>query len=163
MNRILCFVIAILLSLHGAAFGTDKAKGNDAAGNPLRGSREAGKEMKKLRITANGRVMTATMLDNETARAFVAMLPLILPMNDLFGREKFGNLPKAVSQGGPREHTYRVGQIAYWSPKNDVAIFYHHDGQTIPEPGIIVIGEIDGGVESLNVPGKVTVSFELAQ
>jgi hypothetical protein len=31
-----------------------------------------------------------------------------------------------------------------------VAIYYRQDGEEIPEPGIIMIGKIDAGVEALN-------------
>jgi Cyclophilin-like family len=57
-------------------------------------------------------------------------------MNDLFGREKFGHLPRAISESGERTHTYEVGQIVYWSPGPDVAIFYRNDrqDQTIEMP-----------------------------
>jgi hypothetical protein len=44
-----------------------------------------------------------------------------------------------------------------------VAIFYRHDGQSIPSPGIIVIGKVDSGVETLNVPGAVNLTVELVQ
>jgi hypothetical protein len=47
----------------------------------------------KIKITIAGKVVTATLVDNETARDFVSLLPLNLSLNDLFGREKFGNLP----------------------------------------------------------------------
>jgi hypothetical protein len=40
-------------------------------------------------------------------------------------------------------------------------MFYRHDGQSIPAPGIIVIGKIDSGVEALSVPGSVKVTIEL--
>jgi len=83
-------------------------------------------------------------------------------MNDLFGREKFGHLPRAISDGGERTHSYEVGQIVYWSPGPDVAIFYRNDRQAIPDPGIIVIGKLDSGVEALNVDGSVKVTIELA-
>jgi len=42
-----------------------------------------------------------------------------------------------------------------------VAIFYRHDGQTIPDPGIIVIGKMGAGVAALNVAGSVKVTVEL--
>jgi hypothetical protein len=84
-------------------------------------------------------------------------------MNDLFGREKFGHLPRAISEEGKRTHTYAIGEIAYWSPGPDVAIYYHHDGEKIPGPGIIVIGKIDSGVEALNVAGSVNVRIELME
>jgi hypothetical protein len=42
-----------------------------------------------------------------------------------------------------------------------VAIFYRNDGEKIPNPGVIVIGKIDSGVEALNVAGSVKVTVEL--
>ena len=53
--------------------------------------------------------------------------------------------------------------MVYWSPGPDVAIFYRHDGQEIPEPGVIVIGKTDAGAEALDVPGSVTVTVELTK
>lgn len=161
MKRFVCLVFALLLSLQGAAFGAAPGTGKDSGGT--RAAKPSEKEMMKIRITANGKAMTATVADNQTARDFVAMFPLTLTMDDLFQREKFATLPKAVSQDGPRERTYRVGQIVYWSPKNDVAIFYRHDGQTVQNPGTIVLGVVEDGVEALSVPGRVTVTFELAK
>ena len=115
----------------------------------------------KIRISVNGKAITATLIDSETTRDFISLLPLTLTMNDLFGREKFGHLPRAISEGGKRTRTYEVGDVIYWSPGPDVAMFYRHDGQSIPSPGIIVMGKIDSGVEALNVPGSVKVMIEL--
>ena len=84
-------------------------------------------------------------------------------MNDLFGREKFAHLPRAISEGGKRTRTYQVGDVVYWSPGPDVAIYYRHDGSSIPSPGIIVMGKIDSGIEALNVPGSVKVTIELVK
>ena len=114
----------------------------------------------KIRLMVNGKAITATLIDGETTRDFVSLLPLTLTMNDLFGREKFARLPRAISTEAKRTHTYEVGNVAYWSPGPDLAIFYRRDGQKIPAPGIIVIGKIDSAVEALNVPGSVRVAFE---
>src|SRR5947207_8137844 len=105
----------------------------------------------KIRLRIDNKVLTATLADNKTARDFVSLLPLTLTMNDLFGREKFGHLPRAISEGGKRARTYEVGDVIYWSPGPDVAIYYRQDGQSIPSPGIIVMGKLDSGVEALNV------------
>ena len=117
----------------------------------------------KIRITLANKVLTATLADNKTARDFVSLLPLTLTMNDLFGREKFGHLPRAISKEGKRTDTYEIGDIAYWSPGPDVAIYYHQDGEKIPDPGIIIIGKIDFGADALNVTGSVKVTIELVQ
>ena len=114
----------------------------------------------KIRLTVNGNALTATLIDSETTRDLMSLLPLTLTMNDLFRREKFAHLPRAISKEGKRTHTYEVGDIAYWSPGPDVAIFYRHDGQRIPNPGIILMGKLDSGAEALDAPGSVRVRFE---
>ena len=117
----------------------------------------------KIRITVNGKATTATLTQSETARDFISLLPLTLTLNDLLGREKFGHLPRAISTDGKRTHTYEVGDVAYWSSGPDVAIYYRQDNEKIPPPGIIVIGKIDSGVEVLDVPRSVRVTFERLQ
>jgi hypothetical protein len=114
----------------------------------------------KIRLTVNGKAITATLIDSETTRDFVSLLPLTITMNDLFGREKSGNLPRPISESGKRTRTYEVGDVIYWSPSAHVAIYYRHDGHSIPAPGIIVMGKIDSGVDTLNVPGSVKVTIQ---
>jgi hypothetical protein len=118
-------------------------------------------QIMKIRLKIDDKVITATLNDNKTTRDFISLLPLTLTMNDLFRREKFAHLPRAISEEGKRSHTYEVGQVVYWSPGPDVAIFYQHDGEKIPNPGIIVIGKIDSGVAALDVAGSVKVRIEL--
>ena len=108
----------------------------------------------KINIKVGGKLLTATLADNTTARDFVSVLPLKVSMNDLFGREKYGHLPRAISEGGGHQFTYEVGDVAYWPPAHDVAIFYADDGRrTIPSPGIVVIGEIDSGLDAIASAG----------
>src|SRR5207247_1852134 len=80
------------------------------------------------------KVVTATLMDSETARDFVSLLPLTLTMNDLFGREKSGDLPRRISERGERTFAYEVGDVIYWSPSAHLAIYYRHDGHQIPLP-----------------------------
>src|SRR5437667_4952438 len=53
----------------------------------------------KIRLKIADKEITATLIDSETTRDFVSLLPLKLIMNDLFGREKSGHLPRAISEG----------------------------------------------------------------
>jgi hypothetical protein len=117
----------------------------------------------KIRLKVKGKTIAATLIDSKTTREFLSLLPLTLTMNDLFHREKFAHLPKVISTEGGRAHTYEVGDIAYWSPGPDVAIYYRQDGESIPPPGIIPIGKIDAGAEAFDVPGSVKVTIELAK
>jgi len=116
-----------------------------------------------VNFVAKDKTITATLIDSKPTRDFISLLPLTLTMNDLFHREKFAHLPNAISTEGRRAHTYEVGEIAYWFPGPDVAIYSRQDGESIPSPGIIPIRKIDAGAEALNVPGSVKVTIKLAK
>jgi hypothetical protein len=117
----------------------------------------------KIRISVADKVVIASVADNATARDFVSVLPLSVSMKDLFGREKYGDLPKALSENGPRKNTYEVGEIAYWSPDHQFAVYYHQDGESIPSPGVIPIAKIESGAAAFNVPGSVKVTVAVAK
>jgi len=117
----------------------------------------------KININVGDKILAASLADNATARDFVSVLPLTLSMKDLFGREKYGDLPKALSENGLRKNTYEVGEIAYWSPDHQFAVYYHQDGESIPSPGVIPIAKIDAGAEAFNVPGSVKVTIAVAK
>jgi hypothetical protein len=131
-----------------------------AIGAPLAPTTAGEGVVSKNRITVNGAPMTATLIDSATTRDFVSVLPVTIPMRDLFAREKSGDLSRSLSEGGERKRTYEVGEVIYWSPSAHLAIFYLRGGPAIPSPGIIVLGKIDSGVEALNVPGSVAVTIE---
>jgi hypothetical protein len=114
----------------------------------------------KIRIRIGARTLTATMARNATARDFVSLLPLTLRMSDLFGREKAGPLPRALARGGRPRHTYSVGDIIYWSPGPDVAVYYRRGESAIPDPGIVLLARLDSGARAFNVPNPVRVRFE---
>ena len=114
----------------------------------------------KLKLSVDGKVVTATLTDSGTTRDFVSLLPLTLTMNDLFKREKFGHLPRALSVQGEGARTYEVADVVYWPPGPDVAVCYRHDGQKIPAPGITVLGRVDSGVAAFSAPGPLRVTIE---
>jgi hypothetical protein len=159
MKRIVLAALAMALIQTVCGADASAASGSPAERAPNRPDRRKVSSL-KIRLTVEGAQLTATLIDCKTSRDFISLLPLTLTMNDLFGREKFAHLPRALSKGGRRTRTYEVGDVGYWSPGGDVAIYYRHDGEAIPEPGIIVIGKIDAGVEALNVPGSVKVTVE---
>jgi hypothetical protein len=117
----------------------------------------------KINIEIAGKTVTATLTDNDTARDFVRFLPLKLSMNDLCGREKYAPLPRSLSDAGPRSSNHAPGDIGYWSPSHDLAIYYDQDGDRIPSPCIIPLGKLDSGVEALAVRGSVTITIGSAK
>jgi hypothetical protein len=113
----------------------------------------------KIPLTIGQRALEATLLDNATARDFASLLPLTVHMNDLFGKEKYGPLPRALA-AGQGQSSYEVGDFGFWSPGPDIAVYYHHDGEPIPDPGIVMIGKVTGLVDALpRNNGTVDITF----
>lgn len=159
VGRILVGSVTFAMSL--IATSTSKAE-TPPSSKPERTPFETSQDM-KTNIKISGKILTATLAENPTARDFVSLLPLKVSMNDLFGREKYGDLPRAISETGPRTHSYHIGDIAYWSPDHQLAVYYRQDNQTIPSPGVIPIAKIDTGIEAFQVPGSVKVTIERAE
>lgn len=113
----------------------------------------------KVHLVLNDKVIEATLADNDTAREFAAMLPMTITMHDMFRREKFGALPKAISDRGTSTQSYEIGDMICWSPGPDLTIFHGHDGQKI-SGAIQVLGRIDAGIEAFQEPGPIEVRIE---
>lgn len=112
----------------------------------------------KIRLTINGKSTTATLDDNPSARDFVALLPLTMTLEDYNATEKIAYLPrKLTTQGAPAAIKPRVGDLAYYAPWGNVALFYRDFGHS---PGLVRLGRFDAGVEALAVPGSLTVTIE---
>jgi hypothetical protein len=146
MTKRILLALASVIALRHAVCGSN---------NPMT---KRGDNM-KITLKIGDKALIATLIDSKTAHDFLSLLPLTVTMNDLFGREKFAHLPRAISTDRKRTHKYELGDIAYWSPGPDVAVYYRHDDEKIPNPGIIVIGKLDSGVEAFNVPGSVEVKI----
>ncbi|WP_197976522.1 cyclophilin-like fold protein [Sphingomonas sp. CFBP 13720] len=115
----------------------------------------------KITLTIGKTTLSATLFENPTARDFATTLPFEADMRDLFWQEKAGRTARALSTSGPAQRDFEVGDIGYWSPSTDVAIYYR-DGDKLPSPGIIMIGKVDGDISVLRISGKVRVRFARA-
>lgn len=113
----------------------------------------------KMRITVNGRTLTATLEDNATTRALAERLPMTLPMLDLYNREMCYRFPEALPTDNARTRGYEVGEIVYYPPMHSFVIMYAQNGERFQ---MQTIGRIDSGVEVFNRIGNVDVLFEKA-
>lgn len=115
----------------------------------------------KIRITLEDNVMTATLNDNQTTRDFISLLPITLTLEDYAGTEKISNLPQELStEDAPAGSDPAVGDITYYAPWGNLAIFYKDFGYA---SGLVILGKIDGNVEALDVPGSVEATMELLE
>jgi hypothetical protein len=120
--------------------------------------------VKHLKITVGERVLTAVVIDNETARDFLTLLPMTVRASDYISREKYWHLSRAITLKGERQNEYERGDLGFWMPNNDMALFYNHDGSTLPASGLVVVAKIVSGLEIFNrYPGSVELRIELAE
>lgn len=104
----------------------------------------------KIRIIIDDHVIHGSLDNSPVSKEIFSMLPFSLtPLNELAGREKYGNLPGSVNSRGQYTVRYSPGMIGYWSPGNQLAFYYHDGGQRIPSPGIIPVGTFDSSAFSL--------------
>jgi hypothetical protein len=115
----------------------------------------------KIRIEMNGNEITATLTDNATSRDFVSLLPLKLKLEDYGETEKIGYLPRKLStEGAPPGSDPSVGDVSYYAPWGNLAIFRKDFRYST---GLINLGKIDSSLASLNAPGSVEVTIDLAR
>ena len=110
-------------------------------------------------MDVEGTVITATLDDNATSRDFVSLLPLTLTLQDYAATEKISDPPRKLSTAGaPPGYDPSIGDISYYAPWGNLALFYRDSGYA---SGLVKLGAIDSDTEGLNRPGplQVTISF----
>jgi hypothetical protein len=154
------FPVVILAMALAGALALACAGANDAAGQTsARGTADQQVRTMKIRMDVEGTTITATLVDNETARDFVSLLPLTLTLKDYAATEKISDLPRKLStEGAPSGSDPSIGDIAYYSPWGNLAVFYRDSGYA---SGLVTLGQIDSNVDALNRPGPLAVAIEL--
>ena len=115
----------------------------------------------KIRIIAGDTILTATLYDNPATRDFIALLPLDLTLEDYAGTEKVSNLPKKLStEDAPSGFDPSVGELTYYAPWGNLAIFYKGFGYA---SGLVSLGKIEQGMEVLTQSRSVNVRMELSE
>ena len=113
----------------------------------------------KIQLTLQGKTVIATLHDTPSARDFASMLPLTLALEDYSKTEKISDLPrKLTTKGAPAGADPSVGDIAYYVPWGNLALYYRDFRYS---EGLILIGKLEGGAETLSVPGSVNVTIQL--
>ena len=118
-------------------------------------------EEMKILILVDGEQLGATLEGNPTARAFAEMLPLELELSDYASTEKISHLDaKLTTRDAPEGLDPTIGDITYYAPWGNMAIFYRDFGYA---RGLVKIGHIDSGIEKLGQKKTdFTVRFERA-
>ena len=113
--------------------------------------------MTKIRMTVEGQQVLASLNDSPAALDFLSLLPMTLTLDDYHKTEKVSDLPKRLSTAGsPSGFDPSVGDITYYAPWGNLAIFYRDFGYA---SGLVHLGVIESGMELLNrkEPFEVTI------
>ncbi|MGW7073014.1 cyclophilin-like fold protein [Streptomyces sp. NPDC054855] len=110
----------------------------------------------EIRVTIDGRPVGATLNDSPAARDLASLLPLTLYLEDFHGTERVADPPrKLTTDGAPRPAAAKVGDIAYFAPWGNLAIFYK-DGPSASED-LLILGHIDADADQLSGVDRITV------
>jgi hypothetical protein len=142
-RRLPSMALALAVSLICVACGAgDRVVGGAAPERPNEVSNGRVEGM-KIRMNVEGEVVTATLDDNATSRDFVSLLPLTLTLKDYAETEKVSDLPKRLStEGAPPGADPSVGDIAYYAPWGNLAVYYRDFRYS---DGLVKLGRIDSG------------------
>ena len=112
----------------------------------------------KIRMDVDGTRITATLDDNATSNDFASLLPLTLSLDDYNGTEKISDLPKKLTTRGAADGVEpAAGDIAYYAPWGNLAIFYKDFEYS---RGLVKLGAIESGARAFERPGSLRVTIE---
>jgi hypothetical protein len=109
-------------------------------------------------ISSDWGAVKAELVDNEATRSLVRMLPVTIEMRDHMRQEKTGDLPSPLASA-PRQIAFSKGTVGLWSA--DHFVIYYRDGK-VPQPGIVILGQVTGDVAIFDRPGPIKVRVGLA-
>jgi hypothetical protein len=113
----------------------------------------------RIRIVTEGGTILARLEDNVAARDFASLLPMTVTLRDYARTEKIGDLPKRLStDGAPAGFDPSAGDIAYYAPWGNLAVFYRDFGYS---NGLIKLGAVEVGGAALDRPGALRARIEL--
>ncbi len=113
----------------------------------------------KIKITINSRSFTATLLDNNTAKAFKELLPMTIQMTELNGNEKYYDLPTKLPNKSSNSGTIHNGDLMLYG-SNTLVLFYKSFSTSY---SYTKIGSIDDptGLEEALCTDTISVTYSI--
>jgi hypothetical protein len=113
--------------------------------------------MVKVRVTFNGTTLTGALSANPAAKDFLSLLPLAMTLEDFAATEKIFYLPrKLATAGSPAGSKPSVGDIAYYAPWGNLAIFYKDAAYA---RGLVPLGRLESGTDALRQRGPLKATI----
>lgn len=124
---------------------------------------EQGEFVEKIKLTVEGVEGEAvvSLIDSKPTREFIAQLPMTVDFVDFGDREKFGRIPKPISENEAMLSGYEIGDFSYGTPYDCLITFYAQDNEIID--GLIKLGTFDSGIEMFSGKENIKVTIEIAK
>lgn len=116
-------------------------------------------EKHRLQVTVNGQNFYGEIYNNETARAFVAMLPMSLNMQELNGNEKYHYFDRALPTNASRPEGIHTGDLMLYG--NNCLVLFYKDFTT--SYSYTPLGRLENptGLAQALGDGSVLITFSL--
>ncbi|OKK16154.1 hypothetical protein AMK16_25975 [Streptomyces sp. CB00455] len=109
-----------------------------------------------IRVTLDGRSVAARLNDSPAALDFAELLPLTLDLEDFHNTERVADLPRKLdTAGAPGPAAAKAGDIAYYAPWGNLALFYQ-DGPAA-SADLLVLGHLDVNADQLGRGERITI------
>ncbi len=113
----------------------------------------------KIKITVGSKTFTATLLDNNSAKAFKEMLPMTINMIELNNNEKYYDLPNSLPTNSSNPKTIKNGDLMLYGSKT-LVLFYKAFSTSYSYTKLGTIDDVTDLATALG-SGNVTVTFEV--
>ncbi|WP_165042807.1 cyclophilin-like fold protein [Dysgonomonas sp. ZJ709] len=174
MKKLLIIAFTVLLAMNVSACTSDDppitpkvtetgqtSDNNDNNGGDDNTGNQTENKGMKLRIKVGSETFSATLANNETAKAFRAMLPITINMAEHAGNEKYYDLPNSLPTAAFSSGTIRNGDIMLFGSRT-LVLFYKSFSTSYSYSRIGVIDNASG-LESALGAGRITVVFEIVE
>jgi len=113
----------------------------------------------KIKIKVGSQTFTATLLENNSAKAFKEMLPLTINMIELNNNEKYYDLPNSLPTNSSNPGTIKNGDLMLYGSKT-LVLFYKSFSTSYSYTKLGAVDDVMG-LEAALGTGNVTIAFEL--
>lgn len=113
----------------------------------------------KIKITVNSQTFSATLLDNNSAKAFKEMLPMTIKMTELNSNEKYYQLPQNLPTNPANPGTIKIGDLMLYG-SNTLVLFYKSFTTSYSYTNIGSIANPNGLEEAMG-SGNVSVTYDI--
>lgn len=118
-------------------------------------------EPPKIKITTGSKSFVVTTYENATVRAFIALLPLTITMNDVNGNEKYRPLQSNLPTSPEIPPKINAGDLMLWG-SNGLVLFYETFNTSYSYSKIGYMENASGLKEALGT-NNPTVTFEVSE